>query len=446
MKIGFATRDFTPKRPALIQGQKYIRIGRTAHDPLTVTAMALDGPQRVLWISCDICIIPDFIHALVRARLAKVLPAVPANAVILSATHTHDSLVLGDNHYIHPGGDVMTSAECTEWFVSHVVAAAQAAWKNRRPHTIQHAYGHAVIGHNRRAVYFDGSAQMYGKTDRPDFSHIEGDEDHGVDMLFVRRPTGQLAGLVLAIPCPSQVEEHLKEFSADFWHELRQELRRRHGRNLFVVGVCTAAGDQSPHFLLNAKIEAEMRRRRGLTQRQEIARRIADAVTSALACTPPSKKRTVFAHRCRRLSLTHWRITKAQRDWAAAEYRRCQQEGGDLKLWWPARNRQVVLDFDQRRQLPRIPVELHFLRFGDVAFVTNPFELFLDYAHRIKGRSVAPHTVAVQLTSGSKMYLPTERATLGGHYSALPAVSQVGHHGGQELVEATLTGIRSMFA
>jgi hypothetical protein len=39
--IGWASRDFTPTRPALLMGQMHVRTAREAADPLTVTALAL---------------------------------------------------------------------------------------------------------------------------------------------------------------------------------------------------------------------------------------------------------------------------------------------------------------------------------------------------------------------------------------------------------------------
>jgi hypothetical protein len=38
----------------------------------------------------------------------------------------------------------------------------------------------AVVAYNRRAVYANGHAEMYGKTDRPDFRGLEGREDNDV--------------------------------------------------------------------------------------------------------------------------------------------------------------------------------------------------------------------------------------------------------------------------
>ena len=42
-RFGWASREFTPDRPALVQGQMYVRIARDAKDPLTLTALAVEA-------------------------------------------------------------------------------------------------------------------------------------------------------------------------------------------------------------------------------------------------------------------------------------------------------------------------------------------------------------------------------------------------------------------
>ena len=49
-----------------------------------------------------------------------------------------------------------------------------------------------------------------------------------------------------------------------------------------------------------------------------------------------------------------------------------------------------------RISTPTYSMELHALRLGDCAFVTNPFELFLDYGQMIIARSRAKRTFLVQ--------------------------------------------------
>jgi len=431
----------------MLRGQMHRRIATEAMDPLLVTACAMAGGDPrdcAILISCDLCAISEGLQHAVRERLGPRLPSVPADNILLNATHTHTSLVLEEGTFAHPGGDVMTPQEGTAWVADQAADAAAEAWESRVPQATAAAFEHAVVGHNRRVAYADGTAQMYGRTDRDDFVSIEGYEDHSVDLLFTWDAGGRLTGVAVAIPCPSQVDELLELLSADFWHDIRVELRARFGEALHVLPLCAAAGDISPHLLLYQREEERMRRRRGVSERREIAVRVADAVTRALTCTTPATDDIPFAHAVRRIELTPYRITREERDWAQAEYERALLNHG-AGSWHTQRLRTVVECFDGLQTTEPVPVQLHVLRVGDVALATNPFELFLDYGLRIKARSPASQTVIVQLAAGRGLYLPTERAVQRGGYGAMPVVSIVGPAGGEELVEETLGMIRDLF-
>jgi len=447
LRIGWAVRDMTPDRPAMVQGQMHRRVARNAMDPLLVTALALEGgtpPDCAIMISTDMAFVSDALQEDVRKRLAKRAPSVAADKIFMNATHTHTSLVIEDGFYPRAGGDVMTPVECHDLVAERAADAAAEAWQKRAPHSIAFAFGHAVVGHNRRAVYSSGTAQMYGRTDREDFVWIEGYEDHSVDLMFTWDAGGRLAGVAVDIPCPSQVDEGLETLSADYWHEVRTELRARFGEALCVLPMCAAAGDQSPHFLLYARQEEEMRRRRGLSERREIAARVGDAVARALACTTPGSGDVALAHAVSRVKLTPRSISREERDWAKAERGR-YLKGNSPDSWWPQRLQTVVDCHDGIQKAEPVPVEIHALRIGDAVLVTNPFELFVDYGMRIKARSPAAQTLVVQIAAGCGWYLPTERAVRGGGYGAMPAVCKVGPEGGAELVEETLRMIRELF-
>ena len=105
----------------------------------------------------------------------------------------------------------------------------------------------------------------------------------------------------------------------------------------------------------------------------------------------------------------------------------------------------TILRYREQQFKEVYPIEYHVVRFGDVAFATSPFEMFLDYGNRIKARSLAQQTFIVQLCCGSSGYLPTEKAEKGGHYSAYVSSGNVGHQGGDILVRNTLKNINEMF-
>jgi hypothetical protein len=88
---------------------------------------------------------------------------------------------------------------------------------------------------------------------------------------------------------------------------------------------------------------------------------------------------------------------------------------------------------------PTQQTQIHVLKIGDVAFATCPFELYIDFQHRIQARSPFIQTFMIQMASfGGASYMATERAMEGKGYSASIFCNQVGAEGGQELVETTL--------
>ena len=448
LRIGYATASIVPDRPAMLQGQMNVRVARFALDDITLNAMALDNgniEDAAILISCDVALISEELLVDARAILAKTIPEFIGRHLVLFATHTHTSLVYAGDFYMHPGGEVMTVKECHAFLARRVADVALRAWNDRAPGKCARAFGHAVVGHNRRPQYTDGSTQMYGNAARPDFAWIEGYEDHSVDILFTWDNAGRLAGVTLVVPCPSQVDEHLESFSADFWHETRVELRRRHGASLNVLGVCGAAGDQSPHFIVLKKQEAEMRKRRGVSERQEIALRLADAVDRALACTKPIEGVVALKHEIREVALTPRKVSKEERD-ACVKLRADAITRLNPKSWWPELLQRSIDVHDSKLNPAPFVTELHALRIGDAVIATNPFELFVDYGMRIKARSSAGQTFVAQLTNGTGMYLPTTRAVRGGGYGAMPAVCNVGPEGGDELVEHTLAMIDLVMA
>jgi hypothetical protein len=397
------------------------RISQKVRDPLTATALALetrgkDGQrEQAILISCDLLFIRKSVQERLQQMLKDRLPGFDSEKLFLNATHTHTGPGFSDQDFgtlydVSKDRGVMKATEYADFFVERAAQIAVEAWQSRKPGGMSWALGHAVIGWNRRAHYFNGSSVMYGKTNRPDFANLEGSEDHGVEMLFFWGEDKTPTGIVVNIACTAQETEGLSEVSADFWHDVRLELRRRLSRDVFLLPQCAPAGDNSPHLLFRARAEEVMRQRRGLSGRQEIARRIVDAMEN---CLPLAGKdiqtSTVFKHT----------VAKA-----------------DLPPQKPPAAPFYTTD-------SIAPIEFHVLRLGDVALATNPFELYLDYGLRIKARSPAVLTFLVQLSCQHCGYLPTQKGVEGGGYSADKFV--VGPQGGQVLVDETVKQLNALW-
>jgi hypothetical protein len=496
--IGWASENITPDVPVIIHGQFHARISEGVMDPVTVTALAIESVkeqsfEKVIMISCDLVFITDDLRDAVRERVTKSLPEIKPEQIIINATHTHSGpqysasreVVKENASQISVTSDIknvygieldaMEFSDCLAFLVKRIAKAAEQAWNNRKPCGISYGLGHAVVGQNRLQAGFSGKSRMYGKTNREDFSHIEGYEDHSVNLLYTWDRQNNLTGVVINVACPSQVSEGEYLISADYWHDTRVELRERLGQDIFILPQCSSAGDQSPHLMVGMKAEERMQQlmfpdteagNAGKGRRKQIAKNIADAVTSVLPYMKDNIEwNPVFVHHMEVAELSRRFVgiedvnhaIKEAEEWKKQYEQMLHEinEKPDIKQnprWYTTitkthrqmlRSYGIIERYKLEKLQPKLAIEVHGLRIGDIVIATNPFELYLDYGMRIKARSPAIQTFLVQLAGGGT-YLPTTRSVAGGAYGAVPASTLVGPEGGQELVEKTLEIINNV--
>lgn len=492
LKIGWAFRDVTTDAPVDIPGQFYIRVNDGSHDPLITTALVIDnGQDLAILASLDCVVLRSGFLDIVRRKVAGKNPLIPVGKIIISATHTHegasayddeDPALLSAKTVPHDGIEIESSLIYRDFVTASVADAICEAYGNRSLGGIAYGYGYAVAAHSRRSTYlddlglrpgaqatglmYDGRARMYGNTADPQFAGYEAGADHLVNLLYTFGQDGSLTGVIVNVPCPSQCSMHLWQVSADYWNEVRIEIKKRFG-NIYILPQCAAGGDLSPMTLHYKKAESRRFQLKfgsgsdGLAQniceRQDIAERIADAVEEVYAWAKKDIHHT--------LSLNHAveTIWLSRRLITDAEYARCLDglaqyeaipyvtEGGtpkDRLIKNSQLNSQrrrfkgAIERYRTQQDQPKLPMELHVVVLGDIAFVTSRFELYMDYMHRIQARSPFTQTFVVQLAAvpgdGGGSYLATERGAENLGYSATLFCNLVSPQGGQELVDETI--------
>ena len=302
--------------------------------------------------------------------------------------------------------EAMPIRDYRNFLLEKLVAVVADAWRNKQPGGIASALGFTRIGHCRRAVYENGTAEMYGRTDRSDFIGMEGGEDSGVDMLFTFDVDRKSTGVILNLACPSQVMEATYKISSDFMGETRRLLKQRVGEAFRILGQISAAGCQSPRDLpRNDKGEPDFWHEDGVA---EIGTRLATAVADVLPRVTQAIAHSPEMHH----TVKH--IELPMRRASQEEYLRAQNELKALEAKMPeddayadfcaevSRNEKisgrpgpydsklhhfvliqnakaVVARYESQKKQPFFDMELHVLRLGDAVFVTNPFELYLDF-------------------------------------------------------------------
>ena len=506
LKIGWALRDVSTTEPVNLIGQFEKRISKGIADPIYVTALVIDDSEDcVIFLSMDAVVLRCGILDEIRDNIAAMNPQIPVMKVLANATHTHSSPqhTFGDSHdykgisieasfdlFPHEGTYIASPDEYRHFLAKQAAEAVCEAWENRCAGGISYGYGFAVVAHSRRVVYFDdlseragavhnsthgvnGHAAMYGNTNDENFSHYEAGADHFINLLFTHDADGKLTGVIVNLPCPSQNSEMNDHITADYWSDVRRELQKRFGP-IHVLPQCAAAGDLSPRLLHYQKAQdrrfrlkygaAEdlQRDERELCARKDIAARVAEAADEVYSW---ASKEILYElpvrHRVEEILLTRRRITDEEYKNELAEYAEVlkkpfMEEGTPEEMLFynstlaaiRLRHEQIIRRYEEQDSNGKLPMELHTLRIGDVAFASNRFELYMDYQHRIQARSPFEQTFIVQLAGqpGEEggTYLCTERGAWGRGYSASRYCNVVSPEGGQELVEATLRALREI--
>jgi len=362
--------------------------------------------------------------------------------------------------------EVSTAEENHALLVEKLPMLIKEAWQNRREGSFSNAFGRAAIGMCRRAAYNDGTGQMWGDTNIAVFTELEGGNDSGIELMYVFDNSKNLTGIVVNLACPAQCVQHRLFVSPDFWGEVKMRLREYFGKEIFMLPLCSAAGDQCPVDLVRwVEPESDLNdpnckrnnppKRKADPSMFDIAgmKKVGKRITNEIIDTweeglDESQSEAVFSHRVINMQLPIRRTTLTDVKNAEKDIEEYLRDKGDID-YNDIANLQIHLGilkrFELQNALDTLTTEVHIIRLGTIAFATSPFELFLDYGNQIKARSAAEQTFLVQLANGEEGYLPTAKAEANGHYSAFIGSGQVGHAGGEQLVRETLQNIREMF-
>ena len=493
IKMGWAETDMTPYgRRIKLEGQFYERISQSVETPITATAWAVesDGEQLVI-CSTDNTMVYRFWMDEVRKKVAEACPDLDVSKIICHATHTHNSFspeppdtmgatldilatelgltasLEGEGSILRDG--LMTAREATDFLVEKVTDAIVRAWQGRRPGYFAPAFGRAAVGMCRRVVYQDGHAAMWGDAYRDDFFSLEGGNDNGMELLFTYDEKMKMNGVIVNLSCPSQVMEQRYEISSDYWGKVKILLRRKFGEDFKVLGLCSPAGDQCPRDLIrwiepetpiedpniwrpNPPVHRADPSMFDVAGTWRIGRRIVGEILAILEeeeLEPQGE--AVLKHETLKLPLPLRRVSEKEYKEAKKVIDRflVENKGKEVDYQTAARmhvHAGTLARYEVQQKESIVPSEVHVVRFGDLAFATNPFELFLDFANVIRARSKAAQTFLVQLSCDALGYLPTEKAEKGGHYSAYISSGYVGHEGGYMLAEETLKEIEKLFS
>ncbi len=494
IKIGWAEETLVPEgKKVNLAGQFFERISEYVESEISATAMAVeaDGEQMII-VSADMTSMPTYIMNMVREKFAKVCNDFDPKKIIVAATHTHTSHTIADKNannsismarqileeflpegksyekLVTADDSVMNPYDAAEFVSDKIALAAKNAWERREDAYYANEFGRAAVGMCRRVCYNDGSAQMWGDADTATFTALEGGNDSGIELIYTFDKNKKLTGVVANIACPAQILEQRSFISADFWGRAKANIREKLGSDVYLLGLGGAGGDQCPRDLVrwvnpetpiddpnvkrpNPKTRKADPSMYDISGCNKVGKRISNEIISVYEEIEELKDTAEFKHMVLDLDLPLRKATISDYNNAVRELEYYIEKNKDKEYFNFEDNAKMhvhsgtIARYRQQQTKEVFTIETHIVRFGDVAFSTNPFELFLDFGNRIKARSNAQQTFIVQLSCGAGGYLPTEKAEKAGHYSAYISSGNVGHEGGDLFVRKTVTEINEMF-
>ncbi|MBR2353494.1 MAG: hypothetical protein IKA76_03210 [Clostridia bacterium] len=492
IQIGWSEVSIVPDgRRVKLDGQFYERISGEVETPISITALAMEcGDDHAVFVGCDLSATGSDL----LKRVREVLPdhcGFDKSKLIISAIHTHTSMRyenISDNlggdvfqildrlkpdhiEYVplvrDDSPDILCGEEAREFLADRIARAAMEAWERRADAVYAFGFGRAAVGLCRRSCYDDGSAKMWGKTNHANFTELESGNDSGIELMFTYDKEKKLTGVVANVACPAQVLQHQNLISSDYMGKVKGLIREKYGKDVNFLGLISPAGDMCPIDLIrwvpspvckndpNIPQDAAIERRADpsmfeIKGCEKAAKRIATEIFWALEDVTEYVSESTLIHKNLTVDMPLRKVTieeyetakKAVEDYFAA----CK---GDINYEDNAKllvHSGTMARYTLQQSVDMYPIEVHVMRLGDVAFATNPYELFLNYGNQIRARSLAKQTFLVELSCGCYGYLPTEKAEKGSHYSAFVGSGHSDHVGGDLLVRKTLREINAMFS
>jgi hypothetical protein len=380
-------------------------VATRTRDPLEANAIAFKTErEQVLLVSTDLAAVPTDVCFAICDEIAS-RTGIPAEHVIISSTHTHAGPSVAKTNYFKE-----VDTEYLEVLRHKVAAVAEQAAQNLQPAQVGWGMGTARIGYNRRVCWEDGSHTMHGDMQDPKCTGLEGPSDPYLLAFFVRHLDGKLAAIF------HSASSHPTSFYADeVWSADFPGESRGHLRNLFGdVPVLFFTGAQGDIAQVNQ--ESPNRSAESRDQRCARAAHIVTGETLRLLHETRWHDNPTPAIATSMLEVDVRLPTPERLAWARELLARADR-GLEENAWDLLNANGITILQDLYGDNPHDQLAIRVFRLGDVGIVTQPTELYCQFALDIKSRSPALHTMVASVTNGINGYCPTAYASLSGGYS-----------------------------
>ena len=418
LRAGASVVDITPRNfPVSSNGGMSDRSAGMAHDPLNARGLVLDnGSVRIAIVVVDSCMIPRDIIDSARKKASR-STGIPAENMLMSATHTHTAVTVGGVFQSEP------EDAYREFLKERMAQAVIEADSRLEPARVGWA-----VGNNARQVF---NRRWFM---RPGFQYTD-PFDAGTDRVRMNPPQGSNKLLAPAGPIDPEVPVLSVQardgrplallanyslhyvggvapggLSADYFGEFAKQITQRLGAGEVEPPFVGVMSNGTSADINNVNFFEPGVRRKPFEQIRRVASDVADSAVQAY--------RRIEYHDWVPLDSSQSEIELGVRLPSRDDLERARkilQDAGP----GPYRERRAIYARETvlLAEYPaQVQVRLQAIRIGDLGIVSSPCETFVETGLAIKQESPLRPTFVIELANGYNGYLPTSRQhELGGY-------------------------------
>ena len=437
LRVGAAAVDITPPVGIPMAGYYSTRLAEGMHDPLHAKAMVIeqDG-AKVALVAVDLVTIGR--QSVEEARkIIGQTTSVPANAVMISATHSHTGPLLSgmsERNAVY-GGDMDIAKNYTRALPGKIAEAVKRAEAALAPAKLACGVGYEdTLAHNRRYFMKDGSVGWNPGKLNPNIVKPAGPIDPAVPVVYAETTAGKPIATYVNYAMHLDTTGGM-QFSSDYAFPLSEILGKAKTPEMVTLFTIGTAGDIN-HMDFTTKEPQkgpEEAERLGATLAVEVMKTWRH-LTPVATAAPRVRSAMV------KLPLPTLAPGDVEKAREFATRIGSKNDPKFLEKVWAF----TVLDTYGRNGNP-LEVEVQVVTLGqDLAWVSLPGEIFVELGLTIKAGSPFKQTIIAELANGSVGYIPTKRGFDEGNYE--PTSARCGKGSGEMLVETALRLLKELHA
>lgn len=445
---GAAQIEITPPLPATLGGMFLRYKTEVVRDPLFAESLALsDGQASAIMVSCDMTALTEELVARIRKAITAET-GVPPEQIILSATHTHTGPFIGYFNVFKTREQLQEDYSIDDFLIEKIARSAIMAFENLAPAKMGYGSGTAErCCFNRRYIMSNGRSMMNPiGVNRPDRLMVEGPADEQVQVVWFENEAEEIMAAVVNLSSHAAMLYSQPYLSADYPGVMRKTVWGALSGNFPILFLQGACGNIDT-------FDFEHDEKWGLRDDgyKHIGRILGGEVIKLISLSRAGQVGS--------LSVLNRMIHVPYRSYDQQEVEKARllleqaEQSGDVRQYLfqalsnleeRARYNTLLAVDDLKRQHALHPAELSALKIGDVIFVTNPAELFVEYQLELKRTFPYEKVIMAEITNGWCSYVPTKQAIALGGYET--AQRRLDAEAGQMIVDASADLIRVLTA